>query len=65
MAELRLIWQNAGRPSAAKLQDAAKRQGLNLTVKEVEEFVHGQAVSQVFQPAPRLEGKVTSPEAQC
>ncbi len=62
LAELRRIWQNSGRPSAAKLRDAAKRQGLNLTVKEVKEFVHGAAVSQVFQAAPRSEGKVTSPE---
>ncbi len=62
LAELRLIWQRAGRPGASKLRDAAKRQGLNLTVKEVQTFVHGEAVSQVLQPAPRSEGKVTSPE---
>ena len=62
LAELRLIWQRAGRPGAAKLRDAAKRQGINLTVKEVKEFIVGQAVSQVFQPTPRSEGKVTSPE---
>ena len=47
LAQLRLIWQRAGRPGAAKLKDAAKRQGLNLTVKEVKEFVIGQAVSEV------------------
>ena len=56
LAELRLLRQRSGRPSAAKLRDAAKRQGINLTDKEV------QAVSQVFQPTPRSEGKVTSPE---
>ncbi len=53
LAELRLLWQRSGRPGAAKLRDAAKRQGLNLTVKEVKEFVQGEAVSHVFQPAPR------------
>ena len=62
LAELRLIWSRAGRPGAAKLKDAAKRQGINLTVKEVKEFIVGQAASQVFQPAPRSEGRVTSPE---
>ena len=62
LAQLRLIWQRAGRPGAAKLKDAAKRQGLNLTVKEVKEFVIAEAVAQVYQPAPRSEGKITSPE---
>ncbi len=62
LAEFRLVWQRAGRPGAAKLKDAARRQGINLTVEEVEEFMVGQSVSQVFQPAPRSEGKVTSPE---
>ncbi len=62
LAELRLLWQRAGRPGASKLRDAAKRQGLNLTVKEVKEFVIGEAVSQVYQPAPHSEGRITSPE---
>jgi hypothetical protein len=62
LAELRRIYQQAGRPGAAKLKDAAKRQGLNLTVKEVKEFVIGEAVSQVYQAAPHSEGKITSPE---
>ena len=62
LAELRLIWVNAGRPGQAKLRDAAKRQGLNITVKQAAEFVQGQAVTQVYAPAPKSEGKVTSPE---
>ena len=62
LAEFRRLWQRSGRPGAAKLKNAAKRQGISLTVKEVKEFIVGQAVSQVFQPAPRSEGKVTSPE---
>jgi hypothetical protein len=41
LAELGLIWSRAGRPGAAKLRDAAKRQGINLTVKEVKEFIVG------------------------
>ena len=44
------------------LKDAAKRKGLNLTVKEVKEFVIGEAVAQVYRPAPHSEGKITSPE---
>ena len=39
MVELRLIWSRAGRPGAAKLRDAAKRQGINLTVKEVKDLL--------------------------
>ena len=62
LAELRRIWQQAGRPGAAKLEDAAKRQGLNLSVKEVREFVIAQSVAQVYQPPQRSEGKITSPE---
>ncbi len=62
LAQLRLIWRNAGRPGAAKLKDSAKRQGLNLSVKEIKEFVISEAVSQVYQPAPLSEGKITSPE---
>ena len=62
LAELRLIWTKAGRPGQAKLRDAAKRQGLNLTVKEASDFVRAQSVAQVFAPAPKSRGKVTSPQ---
>ena len=62
LAEIRRIWQGAGRPGAAKLRHAAQRQGLNLTVKEAKEFVVGQGAAQVFAPAPKSQGKITSPE---
>ena len=62
LAQLRLIWQSAGRPGQAKLRKAAKRKGLNVTVKQASDFVRGQAVSQVFAPPPRSNGKVTAPE---
>ena len=62
LAQLRLIWSRAGRPGQQKFRDAAKRAGLNLTVKESADFVRGQAVAQVYAPAPKSEGKVTSPE---
>ena len=62
LAELRLIWTKAGRPGQAKLRDAAKRQGLNITVKEASDFARAQSVAQVFAPAPKSRGKVTSPQ---
>ena len=51
LAELRRIWQQQGRPGAAKLKDAAKRQGLNLSVKEVKEFVIAQSVARLSSSA--------------
>ena len=64
MAEtnLREIWVSSGRPGAAKLRDAAKRQGVAVTLKAAQEFVKTQEAAQVFAPAPRSLGKVTSPE---
>ena len=62
LAQLRVIWQAAGRPGQAKLRDAAARKGLNLSVKQAADFVRAQLRAQVFSPAPRSSGKVTSPE---
>ena len=62
LAQLRVIWQAAGRPGQAKLRDAAKRKGLNVTVKQAADFVRNQSVAQVFAPPPKSEGKVTAPE---
>ena len=59
---LKEIYDAAGRPGAAKFRDAAKRRGVQLTVKQARDFVQSQSVAQVFAPAPRSEGKVTSPE---
>ena len=61
-ARLREVYEAAGRPGVAKFRDAAKRRGLELTVKQARAFVQAQSVAQVFAPAPRSEGKVTSPE---
>ena len=38
LAELRAIWQRAGRPGRDKFRDAVKRSGLNLTVKDAADF---------------------------
>ena len=62
LAQLRAIWQAAGRPCQVKLRDAAKRKGISLSVTQAADFVRAQPVAQAFAPAPRSEGKVTSPE---
>jgi hypothetical protein len=60
--ELRRIYEAAGRPGAAKLRDAARRQGREISLKEAQEFVRGQSTAQVFGPPPKSDGKVTSPQ---
>ena len=63
LAELRAIWQRAGRPGRDKFRDALERSGLNLTVKAATDFIKAQSVPQVFfAPPPASKGKVTSPE---
>ena len=62
MSNLREIWENAGRPGAAKFRDAAKRQDVAITTKEAQEFVKKQASAQVFAAVPKSQGKITSPE---
>jgi hypothetical protein len=60
--DLQRIYEAAGRPGAAKLRYAARRQGREITLKEAQQFVRGQSTAQVFGPAPRSDGKVTSPQ---
>ena len=62
MDGLQGIWETAGRPGAAKLRDAARRQGREISLKQAQEFIRGQSTAQVFGLAPKSEGKVTSPE---
>ena len=62
LPELRAIWQAAGRPGVVKFRHAVPRAGLNLTVKKAADFVHGEATAQVFAPAPKSEGKISSPQ---
>jgi len=54
------IWEAAGRPGVEKFASAVKRAGLRITGKQAKEFVAKQAVSQVFQPAPRSTGRVSA-----
>ena len=46
-----------GKPGALKLFLAAKKQGLDVTKKQVEEFVKSQGERQVFQRLQRSQGK--------
>jgi len=59
-AQLRTVWVEAGRPGAAKLYDAARRKGLDVSRAAAAAFVKGQETRQVFAPGPRSEGKVTA-----
>ena len=60
--DLQAIYNISGRPGAAKLRDAARRRGLNVSLKEAQNFVRGQSAAQVFAAPPKSDGKVTSPE---
>jgi hypothetical protein len=62
MSSLRDIWNETGRTGAAKLRDAARRQGLQVSLKEAQDFVKSQPTAQVFAAPPNSSGKVTSPE---
>ena len=60
--DLQAIYNISGRPGAAKLRDAARRRGLNVSLKEAQNFVRGQSAAQVFAAPPQADGKVTGPE---
>ena len=59
---LQAVYDAAGRPGAAKLRDATRRRGLDVSLKEAQDFVRGQSTAQVFAPPPKSNGKVTSPQ---
>ena len=59
---LQAVYDAAGRPGAAKLRDAARRRGLDVSLKEAQDFVRGQSTAQVFAAPPKSNGKVTSPQ---
>ena len=60
--DLEDVYIAAGRPGAAKLRDAMRRRGLDVTLTQAQDFVCGQATAQVFAAPPKSEGKVTSPQ---
>jgi len=59
-AALRKIWIDSGRPGVEKLYAAAKREGLDVKRAAVSTFIKAQETRQIFAPAPRSTGKVTS-----
>ena len=58
--QLREVWVEAGRPGAAKLLAAARRQGLDVRKADVDSFVRRQETRQIFAPPPKSKGKVTA-----
>ena len=71
MAEqLQQIYDNLGRPGAEALRFRARRQGINITVKEAQYFVKKQSIGQVFTGRLVSDGKVPggardNDKAQC
>ena len=59
-ARLRTIWVEAGRPGAANLFAAARRQDVDVKRTVVDAFVKSQETRQVFAPGPKSQGKVTA-----
>ncbi len=47
LAELRAIWQAAGRPGVVKFRHAVQRASLNVTVKAAAELVRSETTAQV------------------
>ena len=60
MERLQTIWQEAGRPGAAKFKAAALLEGVRISRDQAEEFVNKQATSQVFRKLPRSTGRTTA-----
>ena len=59
--QLKDLWESIGRGGAKKLRDAARRAGLQTSLKEAEEFVKKQAETQVFARAPQSKGRIVAP----
>ena len=59
---LQAVYDAAGRPGAAKLRDAARRQGLDVSLKEAQASIRGQSTAQVFADPSKSSGNVTSPQ---
>ena len=51
---LQAVYDAAGRPGAAKLRDAARRRGLDVSLKGAQDFVRGQSTAQVFAAPPKV-----------
>ena len=58
MERLQTIWEEGGRPSALMLRTLARRQNVDITVRESQEFVAGQAGRQVLASKLPSNGKI-------
>ena len=61
MDRLPALAKELGYPSANKLYDAASREGLRLTHKQIQGFIASQSVRQVFHKLPPSKGKIAAP----
>ena len=53
LERLQRIWEEAGRPGAAKFKAAALLEGVRISRDQSEHVVKGQASAQVFKKLPR------------
>ena len=63
-AELEELAQKLGVPGGQKLYTAARKRGLAVTKKQVQEFVRKQGQKQIFRPLPPAAGKTASESEQ-
>ena len=61
MDSLAALAKELGYPSANKLYDAATREGLRLTHRQIQGFIASQSVRQVFRKLPPSKGKIAAP----
>ena len=61
---LQAVYDAAGRPGAAKLRDAARRRGLDVSLKEAQDFVRGQSTAQVFAAPPKVQWEGDKPATE-
>ena len=56
--QLQQIYDDSGRPGAEALRFRARRQGINITAKETQDFVKKQSIGQVFTGGLVSDGRV-------
>ena len=56
--QLQQIYDDSGRPGAEAFRFKARRQGVNITAKEAQDFVKKQSIGQVFTGRLVSDGKV-------
>ena len=57
MERLQQIYEESGRPNAAKFKAAALLEGVAISRRDAEEFVKNQTVAQVFKPPSAEHGQ--------